>query len=225
MVIKVFAVYDGLFKQWENEGFSEKVTFNEHLDSLKNYHFIPHHPVYKSNCLTTPVRPVFDASCKMGRHPSWNECLEKAHNLIELIPMSMLRFRVGKYCVLFDIRKAFQMIEVMEQDQNYLLFLWWEDDSCTKLLVFKHKQVVFGLKSSSFILAAAINHLLDNVDKNDKEVAIKLKTSLYVDNSITSVISGEEYHHFKENSTRILAEAKMEYNSMVTPRIGLLGGV
>lgn len=157
-----------------------------------------------------PVRPVFDASCKMGRHPSLNECLEKGPNVIELLVAVFIRFRLGPIGVISDIRKAFQMIAVQNKDQDYLLFLWWEHLSSEKVKIFRHKRVVFGLVCSPFILGAVINNHLDNVNNDDKAVALKLKKSLYVDNSVTSVNSMEEYEDFKSRAVRILADTKLE---------------
>lgn len=205
----MFEVYENLFKQWEEENFIERVEITNPI-CMENGHFIPHHAVYKPESKTTPVRPVFDASCKIGRHPSLNECLEKGPNLIELLPTTIIRFREKRNGVLADVRKAFQMIEVQEADQNFLLFIWWEDESCEKIVIFKHKRVVFGLKSSPFILAAVIDFHLDNVREEDLTIAKQLKKSFYVDNSVTSVESWEEYLNFKSESTRLMAAAKME---------------
>lgn len=205
-----FEHYDQIFKQWQQEGIIEEVKISEKELSSAIGHFIPHHAVFKPESKTTPVRPVFDASCKTNRFPSLNECLIKGPNLIELIPKIIFHFRQGKIGVISDIRKAFLMIEIQEGDQKYLMFLWWEDASCTRLKVFVHKRVVFGINCSPFILSAVLNHHLDNVGTTDKQMAQKLKQSLYVDNSVTSVDSWEEYEKFKSDSTRILADAKME---------------
>jgi len=45
-------------------------------------YYLPHRAVFKPDSQTTPVRPVFDASCKTNRKPSLNELLEKGPNLI-----------------------------------------------------------------------------------------------------------------------------------------------
>ncbi|XP_037037370.1 uncharacterized protein LOC119075084 [Bradysia coprophila] len=204
-----FEDYDKIFKQWQDEGIIEEVKISGELASAVG-HFIPHHAVFKPESKTTPVRPVFDASCKTNRFPSLNECLMKGPNLIEMIPKAVFNFRQGKIGVISDIRKAFLMIEIQETDQKYLMFLWWEDESCTNLKAFVHKRVVFGINCSPFILAAVLNHHLDNVNTTDKQMAQKLKKSLYVDNSVTSVNSWKEYEKFKADCTRILADAKME---------------
>ncbi|XP_046399257.1 uncharacterized protein LOC124165772 [Ischnura elegans] len=95
--------YDCIFKYWEKENFIKTV------DDCDNGRFLPHRPVFKES-LTTPVRPVFDASCRNGRLPSLKDCLYKGPNLIELIPTLLLRFRLHKVGIYADIRKAFQMI-------------------------------------------------------------------------------------------------------------------
>ncbi len=108
----MFDTYDNMFKQWQDEGIIRAVDIDvDTLASMKG-HFIPHHGVFKPDSKTTPVRPVFDASCTVGRSPSLSDCLEKGPNLIELIPKTMFGFRNGLIGVLSDIRKAFQMIEV-----------------------------------------------------------------------------------------------------------------
>lgn len=205
----MFDTYNSIFNQWLEEGIIEEVFQDGPISSMAG-HFIPHHAVFKPESKTTPVRPVFDASCKVGRCPSLNECLEKGPNLIELIPTAMFNFRIYRIGVISDIRKAFLMIEVQEQDQTYLMFLWWEDQSCTKIKIFKHKRVVFGIKSSPFILGAVLKHHLNNVPLEDKKIAQQLLKSLYVDNSITSVNTWKEYELFKREATRMLADAKME---------------
>lgn len=204
----MFEAYDNMFRQWEEEGIIKEVR-SSNISSMKG-HFIPHLAVFKPQSKTTPVRPVFDASCKIGRYPSLNECLEKGPNLIEHIPKTMLQFRENKIGSLSDIRKAFQMIEVQERDQIYLMFLWWEDSTCTKIKVYKHTRVVFGIKSSPFILAAVLQKHLSEVTNSDTQTAQKLLKSLYVDNSITSVSNWEQYQQYKEDAIRILADAKME---------------
>ena len=199
--------YQKVFDDWLNEGIIEPV--NEMLDKKGHCHYLPHRAVFKPESQTTPVRPVFDASCKTGRSPSLNELLEKGPNLLELLPTILLRFRENKIGVIADIRKAFQMIEVNEHDRDYLRFLWWEDPVTQKFKVYRHKRVVFGVNSSPFLLAAVITFHLKNVSQEQELLAEKLLKSLYVDNCATSVDSYEEYELFKNQVTEMLCKAKM----------------
>lgn len=202
-----YEAYEEIFNAWLGEGIIEEVPESEY-DAVSYY--LPHHAVFKPQSITTPIRPVFDASCKSNRSPSLNQCLEKGPNLLDTIPSIMLRFRLGLIGVISDIRKAYLMIDVREEDRNFLRFLWWKDPAKRTLKIFRHNRVVFGINSSSFLLGATIEHHLDQVQEEDVPVAKKLLKSLYVDNSITSVNSVEELQAFKNTATRIMSDAKMD---------------
>ena len=201
-----FATYDKVFKDWIQEGIIEEVSSSSDESGT---HYLPHRPVFKES-KTTPVRPVFDASCKVGRNPSLNECLEKGPNLIELIPDILHRFRERKIGVISDIRKAFQMIAIQDDDRNFLRFLWWEDADRKLMKVFRHCRVVFGVNCSPFLLGAVLEFHLNSFKEKDSVIAQKLLKSLYVDNCVTSVESTQEYEKFKSAATVMLADAKME---------------
>ena len=201
-----FMDYQNVFDTWLAEDLIEVVTD----DRKQQCHYLPHRAVFKSESLTTPVRPVFDASCKVGRTPSLNDLLEKGPNLLELLPKVLLRFRQYGIGVIADIRKAFQMIEVDERDRDYLRFLWWEDFQTRKLVAYRHKRVVFGVNCSPFLLSAVLELHLKSVDGEHSLIADKLLKSLYVDNCTTSVSSWDEYDQFKKFATEIMVEANMD---------------
>lgn len=201
-----YSEYDQIFKDWCQEGIIEEVSSEVTPDKV---HYLPHRAVFKPNSVTTPVRPVFDASCKVARNPSLNECLEKGPNLLELIPSILLRFREKKIGVTADIRKAFLMIEINEQERDFLRFLWWEGEE-GKFKIYRHRRVVFGASCSPFLLGAVLELHLQNVKPEYQEIARKLLKSLYVDNCVSSVDSVQQYEEFKKVSTGMLSDAKME---------------
>ena len=162
--LNLLGQYSTIFLDWLKEGIIEEIG----EDDKPNCFYLPHRAVIKPESLTTPVRPVFDASAKVNRNPSLNESLYKGPNLLELIFNVLLKFREKRIGVISDIRKAFQMIEVHEDDRDYLRFLWW-DDSYKKYRIFRHRRVVFGVNCSPFLLAAVLEHHLDNVEPKDME--------------------------------------------------------
>ncbi|UYV72117.1 hypothetical protein LAZ67_9001870 [Cordylochernes scorpioides] len=138
----LYEEYDTIFEEWEKEKIIEEVE-----DKWEECNYLPHRPVLKDSH-TTPIRSVFDASCKKKGLPSLNQCLEKGDNLIELVPDLLLRFRLGKYGIIADIRKAFLQIqpnlsyetgcEMNLESQNKIQPLFWslknidEEKSITK---------------------------------------------------------------------------------------------
>ncbi len=203
----MFQNYSDIFEAWEAEGIIEEVP-EEEKENGKYY--LPHRAVVKMESSTTPIRPVFDASSKTYGSPSLNDCVEKGPNLLKFVPSIIMRFRLEKIGFVSDIRKAFQMIEVDPSDRDFLRFLWWEDASAQKVKIFRHRRVVFGVKSSPFLLAAVIRLHLKNVDADEKEAADFLMNAFYVDNCVASLDSLDEYELFKTLASKIMADAKMD---------------
>ncbi|UYV84963.1 hypothetical protein LAZ67_X004128 [Cordylochernes scorpioides] len=199
----LYEKYDTIFEEWEKEKIIEEVE-----DKWEECNYLPHRPVLKDSH-TTPIRPVFDASCKKKGLPSLNQCLEKGDNLIELIPDLLLRFRLGKYGIIADIRKAFLQIQVREEDREFLRFLWWKKDQKT-LKFYRHCRVVFGLTSSPFLLAATIKYHLSLPQFQDNRCAELLARSFYVDNCILSLSSTHDVKKFIKESSDIMMQAKFE---------------
>ncbi|GBN96939.1 hypothetical protein AVEN_232744-1 [Araneus ventricosus] len=193
--------YENVFQEWVDEGINEEVPPNE-VALYGNY--LPHRPVVKESSSTTPIRPVFDASAKLQGHPSLNQCLQCGPNLIQLIPDILARFRVKKFGATADIRKAFLQISVSKEYRDYLRFLWWKNLEEKKLKVFRHIRVVFGVKSSPFLLASVIEHHIEARKGFNSEFKKILKQSFYVDNVVASLDSHEDLNNFISKSTQLM---------------------
>lgn len=207
-----FEVYNDIFQEWLREGVIEKVPDSEIEISG---HYLPHRPVFKPESLTTPVRPVFDASAHESGHPALNQCLKMGPNLIELIPSSILKFRKHEIGVFADVRKAFLQIEINQVHRNFLRLLWVEKD---ELIVYRHLRFLFGLTCSPFILAAVFEFhfaMVLKMIKDEKvnwsaDVVKKLQDSFYVDNCATSVENKDELNIFITQSTEIMKPGGFE---------------
>ncbi|UYV78566.1 hypothetical protein LAZ67_16002013 [Cordylochernes scorpioides] len=197
--------YSKIFKEWEQENIIERI----HDDNKTIGHYLPHRPVFKETNKTTPIRPVYDASCRIVKGMSLNDCLETGPNLLEHIPNVLIRFRENKIGISADIRKAFQMIEVNPEDRKYLKYIWRNIGG--SILTFQHTRVVFGLTSSPFILGAVIEHHLKSVTDENYYVAQRLLRSFYVDNCLTSLNKESDIVHFKEKASEIMLRAGMEH--------------
>ena len=196
--------YGQIIDEQEKRGFIEKVT-NEVKESTK-VHYIPHHYVRKESS-TTPLRIVFDCSCKPARgSPSLNECLKNVSpNLNELTGI-LLRFRLHKYAVATDIEKAFLNIGLDIDDRDATRFYWLSNpvDPESELITYRFKSVLFGATCSPFILHAVLSkHLKDN--PNDwSEI---LEKDLYVDNIISSFRQEESLLQYFHTSRFLFSKA------------------
>ncbi|GBM97524.1 hypothetical protein AVEN_73475-1, partial [Araneus ventricosus] len=201
--------YQEVFNQWENEGIIEQINPDKVNPEGLGIHYLPHRAVFKDNS-TTKVRPVFDGSAKARNSVSINECIEKGPNLIEMIPAILNRFRWGKIGVISDIKHSFLQIALNESDRDVLRFMWWKDGDPQNTVTYRHCRVVFGISCRPFLLAAVLNHVLDQVEEPLRNLAMKLKYSLYVDNCVASVDSVSDLEHFRTETQRILKTAKFD---------------
>ncbi|UYV79754.1 hypothetical protein LAZ67_18000565 [Cordylochernes scorpioides] len=209
--------YNKIFEEWEENGIIERIQSDQD-DTLE--YFLPHRAVVKSGSSTTPVRPVFDASCKTKGGWSLNDCLAKGPNLLELIPDIMLRFRLNKIGVVADIEKAFLQISVAKEDRQFLRFLWWEDGKQENLRIYQHKRVVFGVTSSPFLLAATLKLHLEQYERE----VIPLLKCMYMDNCVNSVTSLEEAQVFQQQSIDLLSPAGFNLREWQMGGPGIVNG-
>ena len=183
--------YDNILKEQVDRGFIEEVTPTDSSTAL----YIPHHPVKKDSS-TTPVRIIYNCSCHgSADQPSFNDCLLTGPPfLIELVSI-ILRFRLNKYGVSTDIKKAFLHITLDAKDRDFTRFLWLSDpsDPNSKFDTYRFCRVLFGSVGSPFILFATLNHYLLQYNT---PVSHNIQSNLYVDNIVTGFNSEEEMLQF-----------------------------
>ena len=167
-------------------------------------HYIPHHPVYKDSP-TTPIRIVYDCSCKQLNNPSLNDCLDVGpcltNNLVEIL----IRFRLHKVAFVSDIEKAFLNIQLHESDRNYTKFLWLTNPEFpnNEFVTYRFKAVLFGSVSSPFILNAVVKKHLEN-DPNI--ITQDMLENIYVDNLVSGVSNESNAVEYYEKSIDLMKQ-------------------
>ena len=169
--------YDSILQDQLRRGFIEEVI----NDDCNVGHYLPHRSVSKDSP-TTPIRIVYDCSCRAGNGPSLNDCLETGPRLQNDLPSILLRFRLHNYALVTDIEKAFLNVGLHESDRQFTKFLWISDvnnaDSAFK--VFQFRVVLFGAVCSPFILNATLKH---HLKAHDSPIAADIQ-----DNILTTLI-------------------------------------
>ncbi|VDI06559.1 Hypothetical predicted protein [Mytilus galloprovincialis] len=195
----------------ERRHFIEKVEETK-LPTDRPVHYIPHHPVAKESS-TTPIRIVYDCSCKDGRdNPSLNECLESHPPVMNDITGILMRFRAKKYATTSDLEKAFLQIQLDEKDRDATRFLWLSDPTNTSspLITYRFKSVLFGATCSPFILSAT---LLKHFKENPGKLSDTLENGLYVDNILTSFDNENSVIDYYRRSRELLTKGGFNLRS------------
>ncbi|XP_006821839.1 uncharacterized protein LOC100377489 [Saccoglossus kowalevskii] len=116
----VVDIYDRIITDQEKQGFIEVVK----NDNIACGHYLPHRSV-KKDSETTPIRIVYDCSCKKNADsPSLNDCLMTGPPLLNDLTSILLRFRANPIALTSDIEKAFLQIRLEPDERKFTKFLW-----------------------------------------------------------------------------------------------------
>lgn len=202
--------YNEIILEQEQSAFIEKVDMSS--ADTERVHYIPHHPVRKDSS-TTPIRIVYDCSCKQVNHPSLNDCLESTAPVLNELTSILLRFRQHQYAATTDKEKAFLHIALHEKDRDMTRFLWLSNpsDPTSTLCAYRFKAVLFGATCSPFILNATILKHLE-LNKPDEIVSI-IERNLYVDNIISSFPQETDVLNYFWNARGLMTKASMNLRS------------
>ena len=208
---EILQKYDEIIRDQERRGFIEKVPTEKELPPL--VHYISHHPVKKESS-TTPVRIVYDCSCRQSSVlPSLNDCLESTPPVTNDLTSILIRFRLYEVALTTDIEKAFLHVGLHETDRDMTRFLWLENptDPNSQLTTYRFRSVLFGATCSPFILnATLLKHLQLNKDITASSI---IERDIYVDNVISSFPSHSDALQYFHEARNLLSSAGMNLRS------------
>ena len=155
---------------------------------------------------------MFDASAKVGKNPSLNECLYSGPCLLTLLFTILLRFRLQKIGLISDIKQAFLNVSVGDQNRDYMRFLWFNNplSSNPKIIVMRFLRVMFGIISSPFLLNGTIRYHLQKYRERWEQFVVKFLRDLYVDDSTSVFNTVQEGYEFYEKAKTIMNDAGFE---------------
>ena len=206
---RLLKMYDSIIKEQLTRGFIERVDDNYRRGSV---HYIPHHPVRKESS-TTPIRIVFDCSCKSSADsPSLNDCLHPGPPSVNDLCSILVRFRQHNIAFSADIEKAFLHVHLDKEDRDYTRFLWLSDpcDVNSPLIAFRFQVVLFGATCSPFMLHAALTY---HLTYHGSTVSQDLLHNLYVDNVVSGTQTETESLDYFLQSRTILNTANFNLRS------------
>ncbi|GFS89674.1 uncharacterized protein TNCV_3787161 [Trichonephila clavipes] len=209
----LFEDYKLVINNYLSEQIIERVPFEE--ENLKhNIFYLPHRAVIRTDKTTSKLRIVFDASSHAKSQLSLNDCLHTGLNFIPNLFFLLIKFRVNPIAFVADIKMAFLMIEIDESERDFTRFFWDENPGIDlenkRLDIFRMTRVLFGVKSSPFLLAATIKHHLKKYVDIFPDTFNHLNQSLYVDDFLCGNDSVQAALTTCIESKQILEDATMD---------------
>ena len=178
------------------------------------FHVTNHHAVLKDSP-TTPVRVVFDYSCKTETGISVNDCLEIGPPLQNDLVVIRIRFRRPKVAITSDLEKAFHMVGLHRLQRNLFIFLYLSDhsDPNSPFKAYRFRVLPFGANCSPFVLGIVIR---DHLERSGHPVAQDLLRDCYVDNIATGRDTPQLAVKFYEDSTVVMKKAGFNLRQWTT---------
>ena len=170
-------------------------------------HYFPHQAVPSPHKTTTKLRVVFDASAKSKDGISLNEALYRGPVILPQLMGVLLRARNYPIIIASDVEKAFLQIGLCPKDREVTRFLWVKDldrpPEGSNLITYRFARVPFGIVSSPFLLAAVLQH---HLDEEKSWLAGPIQGNLYVDNVLIGI-------NEKAEAMKVYAEAKQVFRT------------
>ena len=202
-----FDQYTNILNEYEHKGFIERVS------GPVTGHYLPHHGV-KKDSITTPLRIVFNASCRDAKtRTSLNDCLLTGPSLTSNLFDSLLAFRTNPFAVVSDISKAFLRIGINDSCRDFCRFLMFSDLTCQELITYRFCVVLFGATCSPFLLQKTLIHHLEN---HSHPLCRTLIPCFYVDNFCKTYVDVDSMLLEYPTINHVLLDANMPLQTWVS---------
>jgi len=189
--MKLKEEYEKIVATQNESGIIEKVP---NSPTGNRVFYMPHKPVIREDAATTKVRMVFDASSKHHYLAnSINECMYRGPPLQACMWDILIRARMPTDILLGDIKKAFLLVGIKEEDRDAFRFLFMVNG----------QEEHFG-----FTRGATLQHHYDQQPEGVGETVQTLRDNTYVDNLMKTGQGSDEMERFKSEATQILEQAR-----------------
>ena len=180
--------------------------YQEMLSKAKVSYWIPWNIQFKDS-LSTPVRPVFNASSATSTGLSLNDCLAKGTpDLVKLLSV-MLDWQMGGSAFCGDISQFYPTVKLVPKHWQYQRILLRENlDPKGELVEAVLVKLGFGVQSVSAQSEEIVRRLANQVVKSFPEVASLLTKRRYVDDLAKSTKSKQDSMKLIEQTSLILDE-------------------
>jgi len=131
------------------------------IDKLDQSYYIPHHAVLRNSSVTTRLRVVFNASCRMINGMSLNDYMLIGPKFQrDLAIVAIMRWRQNGYVFISDIVKMYRQIFVDIRDIDYQRIMWsFPSKSISEYYLLT---VIYGTAAASYLTLRVLGQLMED---------------------------------------------------------------
>ena len=157
--------------------------------------------IVRSASVTTPVRPVFNASLKTSSGYSLNDILPKGTNNMNNLVEIFIRWSIKAFGYHTDVRKMYNSVVLNKKFWRFQLY-WWSDNLALneepRIKVIK--TCIYGVKSSGNQAERALRLVVEKMREQYPLAYDTVMKDVYVDD----VLSGEDTDEARDEVTNEL---------------------
>lgn len=194
------------------------------LYDVNRHYFLPHHPVIKTDSVTTKLRVVFDGTCQTTSKLSLNDVLLKGPVIQEELVTLLARFRTHKYVLTADVKQMYRQVQIEETHRDYQLILW-RPDTRKKVQIYRLNTVTYGTVPASFLATGCLHKLAEQEQANYPSAATVIKNDFYMDDLLTGSNTISDAILLRDNIISILRKGGFELRKWAASDPVLLEGI
>ena len=177
---------------------------------------IPWDVAFKEGSVSTPARPVFDASSKTPGGSSLNDLLAKGQpDMVRLIDM-VLGWKMGPSAFIGDIRQFYNTVLLHEDHWQFQKILLKENlDPGAKVLTAIIKTLIYGVAPVGTQCEEIIKMVAEEIWEEHPEVATLLILKRYVDDFGQSTLGKAETKDLIDKTDKVLKKINMEVKGLI----------
>lgn len=188
--------------------------------------YIPHFGV--KHAKKNKLRIVFDCSSK-HRGISLNDHLLSGPDHINSLVGILMRFRLNNVALTCDIEKMFYQFVVDDDQRDVLRFLWFADETMSKIVDYRMTVHLFGATSSPACATYGLRTIAENHHDPSNPSSVKAKQFItqdfYVDDGICSVSDVQTACELADNARSICSQGGVRLHKFLSNSVEVMQSI
>ncbi|XP_076660488.1 uncharacterized protein LOC143363841, partial [Halictus rubicundus] len=213
--------YEEFLREYEALGHMRRVPISP---STSQCVYIPHHPVLRTDSVTTHLRVVFNASSVTSNGSTLNDHLLPGPKLQLDLSTVILRWRTFRFVYTADIAKMYRQILVDERDVDYQRILW-RPISSKDTQAFQLLTVTYGMTCAPFLALRVLQQLIED-DGGQFPLAVPvLRSHIYVDDVLFGGNDLLAIRHSRDQLIQLLQRGHMKLRKWASNSVDFLADI
>lgn len=185
-------------------------------------YYLPHHPVFKANSITTKMRVVFDGSATTRTGISLNDVLLRGPKVQPDIFQILIRFRIHQVAITADVEKMYRQVLIAPEDRDLQRILYRKNPA-DQLKEYRLCTVTYGTKPASYLATRCLSEIGKSI--NNSKLHRIISKDFYVDDLLSGGSSEDECYEVYNSLLSCLTPAGFPLRKWCSNSVNLINRI